>query len=88
MGDMKVVGVRPLSEHFFNLYDKDLQRERIKNKPGLIPPYYADLPKTMTEIMQSERKYLELYNKSPILTDIKYFLLALKNILFKGARSK
>ncbi len=88
LGDMKVVGVRPLSEHFFNLYDEDLQRQRIKNKPGLIPPYYVDLPKTITEIMQSERKYLELYDKSPIITDIKYFLLALKNILFKGARSK
>ena len=87
-GDMKIVGVRPLSEHFFNLYDNDLQRERIKNKPGLIPPYYVDLPKTMTEIMQSERKYLKLYNKSPIITDIKYFFMALKNIFFKGARSK
>ena len=87
-GDMKLVGVRPLSEHFFSLYDKDLQKERIKNKPGFIPPYYVDLPKTMTEIMESERKYLDLYSKSPIKTDIKYFFKAFKNVLFKGARSK
>ena len=87
-GDMKIVGVRPLSEHFFSLYDKDLQEKRIKNKPGFIPPYYVDLPKTMTEIMESERKYLSLYEKKPIRTDIKYFFLAFKNVLFKGVRSK
>lgn len=87
-GDMKIVGVRPLSEHFFSLYDKDLQEKRIKNKPGFIPPYYVDLPKTMTEIMESERKYLSSYEKNPIRTDIKYFFLAFKNVLFNGARSK
>lgn len=87
-GDMKIVGVRPLSEHFFSLYDKDLQEKRIKNKPGFIPPYYVDLPKTMIEIMESERKYLSLYEKNPIRTDIKYFFLAFKNVLFKGVRSK
>lgn len=87
-GEMKIVGVRPLSEHFFNLYDKDLQEKRIKNKPGFIPPYYVDLPKTMPEIMESERKYLSLYEKNPIRTDIKYFFLAFKNVLFNGARSK
>ena len=87
-GDMKIVGVRPLSEHFFSLYDEDLQKERIKHKPGFIPPYYVDLPKTMSEIMKSERNYLDLYNKSPIKTDIKYFFIAFKNVLLKGARSK
>ena len=87
-GDMKIVCARPLSEHFFSLYDKDLQEKRIKNKPGFIPPYYVDLPKTMTEIMESERKYLSLYEKNPIRTDIKYFFLAFKNVLFRGVRSK
>ena len=40
---MKIVGVRPLSEHYFSLYDKDLQEKRIKVKPGFIPPFYVDL---------------------------------------------
>ena len=87
-GDMKLVGVRPLSEHFFSLYDEDLQMQRIKHKPGFIPPYYVDLPKTMDEIMESERRYFALYKKSPLITDLKYFFIALKNVLFKGARSK
>jgi lipopolysaccharide/colanic/teichoic acid biosynthesis glycosyltransferase/ribosomal protein L33 len=87
-GEMKLVGVRPLSKHFYSLYDEDLQHKRIKNKPGFIPPFYVDLPKTMSEIMESERRYLELYDKSPFITDVKYFFMAFKNVLFKGARSK
>lgn len=87
-GEMKLVGVRPLSKHFYSLYDKDLQQERIKNKPGFIPPYYADLPKSLVEIMASERKYLALYAESPLTTDVKYFFMALRNVIFKGARSK
>ena len=87
-GEIKLVGVRPLSKHFYSLYDKDLQQKRIKYKPGFIPPFYVDLPKTMNEIMESERKYLDLYDKSPIITDVKYFFMAFKNVLFKGARSK
>ncbi len=87
-GDLKLVGVRPLSAHYFNIYSKDLQKLRTQFKPGLIPPFYVDLPKTMDEIMDSELKYLNLCKKSLIMTDIKYFFLALKNIFFKGARSK
>jgi len=86
-GDMKLVGVRPLSEHYYSLYDEDLQQKRIKNKPGFIPPFYVDLPQTIDEIMESERKYLDLYDQSPIITDVKYFFMAFKNVLFKGARS-
>ena len=86
-GNMKLIGVRPLSPHFFNLYSEDLQELRTQFKPGLIPPFYADMPKTMNEIMESERKYLKAYSKSPFLTDVKYFYLAFVNIIFKGARS-
>ncbi len=87
-GDLKIVGVRPLSQHYFNLYSKELQEKRIKTKPGLIPPFYVDNPKTLEEIMASEMKYLEAYEKHPILTDIKYFFNAFYNILFKRLRSK
>ena len=86
-GNMKLVGVRPLSQHFFSLYSEDLQKLRTQFKPGLIPPFYADLPKTFDEIMESEKKYLNSCKKSQFITDLKYFLLAFKNIVFKGARS-
>ncbi|HAN18988.1 MAG: hypothetical protein A2X13_11665 [Bacteroidetes bacterium GWC2_33_15] len=86
-GEMKLFGVRPLSEHYFSLYSKELQEKRIKTKPGLIPPFYVDMPKTLEEIEASEMKYLNAYEKHPLLTDWKYFWKALWNILFKSARS-
>jgi len=86
-GDLKIVGVRPLSQHYFNLYSKELQEKRIKYKPGLIPPFYVDMPKTLDEIMASELRYLEAYEKHPILTDVKYFFKATYNIFIKKHRS-
>jgi lipopolysaccharide/colanic/teichoic acid biosynthesis glycosyltransferase len=85
--DMKIVGVRPLSKHFYSLYTPELQQKRIHFKPGLIPPFYADLPKTLDEIMASENRYLDAYVKSPFITDFRYFFRALYNILIKGAKS-
>ncbi|MDC3366074.1 sugar transferase [Flavobacteriaceae bacterium] len=86
-GDMKLVGVRPLSPHFFSLYTKELQELRTQFKPGFIPPFYVDLPKTMDQIMESEKTYLNLCKNSQFKTDLKYFFLAVKNVLFKGVRS-
>ena len=86
-GEMKIVGVRPLSLHYYNLYPEELKQKRIKYKPGLIPPYYVDLPKTLDEIIASEMGYLEAYEKNPVITDLKYFYKALYNILIRKARS-
>ncbi len=86
-GDMKLVGVRPLSKHYFELYDKEVQERRIKYKPGLIPPFYADMPDDLEQIQKSEMKYLESYDKSPNYTDFVYFWKSWWNILFRKARS-
>lgn len=86
-GDLKLVGIRPLSQHYFELYPTTFQERRKKYKPGLIPPFYADLPETLDEIMASEKKYLMEYDKSPVLADIEYFFKSIYNILFKSARS-
>ncbi|MCF7822838.1 MAG: sugar transferase [Candidatus Marinimicrobia bacterium] len=87
-GDISIVGVRALSEHYFSLYPSDLQNLRIKFKPGLIPPYYADLPRNFEEIIESERTYLLLKQDQPLRTDFKYFWKAFFNIVIKGARSQ
>ena len=87
-GNMKIVGVRPLSRHYFSLYSEELRNKRIKHTPGLIPPFYVDMPKTLDEIMDSEMRYLEAYEKNPIRTDISYFFKAFYNIFIKRARSK
>lgn len=86
--DMKLVGVRPLSYHYQSLYPKDLLKMRHQFKPGLVPPYYADMPTCFEEILDSEKRYLESYAKSAIITDIRYFCKAFINIVFKRARSK
>lgn len=87
-GEMKIVGVRPLSKQYLSLYRKEVAEKRLKYKPGLIPPFYADLPETLDEIQESEMQYLKKYDKNPIITDISYFFKAWKNILFNGARSR
>lgn len=87
-GEMKLVGVRPLSAQYFKLYKPELQEKRIKFKPGLLPPFYADMPKTLTEIQQSEMNYLvRCENNGVFRTDLYYLLLIMKNILFKKAHS-
>jgi hypothetical protein len=87
-GEVKLVGVRPLTEHYFKLYSKEHQERRITYKPGLVPPYYADLPKTIEEIEESERRFLNAYDKHPFRTNWRYFWRAFYNIVFKHARSR
>lgn len=87
-GDMKLVGVRPLSKQYFNLYTPELQQKRTNYRPGLLPPFYADMPKTLDEIQASELRYLtQCETNGELRTDFKYFFLILKNILFNKARS-
>jgi lipopolysaccharide/colanic/teichoic acid biosynthesis glycosyltransferase len=86
-GDMKMVGVRPLSEHYFELYKPEVRERRIKYKPGLVPPYYAHMPKDIEAIQASEIKYLDEYDRHPFFTDFRYFWMSWWNILFRKARS-
>ena len=86
-GEMKLVGVRPLSKQYFELYKDDVRARRIKYKPGLIPPFYADMPDNIEEIQESELRYLDSFDKQPFLTDLRYFWKSWWNILFRHARS-
>jgi lipopolysaccharide/colanic/teichoic acid biosynthesis glycosyltransferase len=85
--EIKLVGVRPLSTHFLSLYSPELQQLRTKVKPGLLPPFYADMPKTLEDIMQSEIKYINDYQKNGILCDLRYFYKIIVNIVIKKKRS-
>jgi hypothetical protein len=86
-GEMKLVGVRPLSEHFFSLYPLEVKELRIRTRPGLLPPFYADLPKTLEDVIESERIYLNQYLRNPWRTDWIYFWRAVFNIIVRRARS-
>jgi hypothetical protein len=86
-GEMKLFGVRPLSKQYFELYSKEVQERRILYKPGLIPPFYADMPADLEAIQASELKYLNSFDKHPFLTDFRYFWKSIWNIVFHKARS-
>lgn len=87
-GDMKLVGVRPLSKTKFDTYPEWLQDLRTQVKPGLIPPFYADMPQTQEEMFESEARYTRAYLEHPLRTDWRYFWRAFDQIVFKHARSK
>jgi lipopolysaccharide/colanic/teichoic acid biosynthesis glycosyltransferase len=86
-GDLQLFGVRPLSRQYLSLYTDELRNLRTKMLPGLIPPYYADIPKTLEEIIESEHRYIQSYLQAPLMTQLKYLWRSSINILFKGARS-
>lgn len=87
IGDLKLVGVRPLSPQYLALYCVDVREKRLRHKPGLVPPFYADLPSTFEEIMDSEMRYLDAYESNPLKTDLIYLVRALHNIVVRHARS-
>jgi lipopolysaccharide/colanic/teichoic acid biosynthesis glycosyltransferase len=89
-GDMKWVGVRPLTPHFFSLYTPEMQKLRSKVKPGMLPPLYYEkkTPIGLDEIQESERRYIESYMKHPFLTDWRYFWGTVYNILIRSKRSQ
>lgn len=88
-GEMKLVGVRPISKQYYDLYSEELQQLRTQFKPGLLPPFYADMPTTLEEIQESELKYLyACKDNGTFFTDWKYFWKIVGNIVFRRARSK
>jgi lipopolysaccharide/colanic/teichoic acid biosynthesis glycosyltransferase len=86
-GRLNLVGIRALSEQYFSLYPKELQDLRTRFRPGIIPPFYVDMPEDLDDIFKSEERYLNQKAKAPLKTDLKYGIKALINIIFKGARS-
>jgi hypothetical protein len=86
-GEMNLVGIRPLSKRAFSDYPDDVKQMRIKYKPGCIPPYVALLKQGMQESIEAERIYLLEKEKSPYLTDLRYFGLAIFNIVTNKIRS-
>jgi lipopolysaccharide/colanic/teichoic acid biosynthesis glycosyltransferase len=86
-GEMSLVGIRPLSKRAFQDYPDDVKKMRVKYKPGCIPPYVALLKQGMAQSIEAEREYLNEKERSPFTTDIKYFGMAIYNILTNKIRS-
>ena len=88
-GQMKLVGVRPLSRQYYSLYSPEMQVAHISVKPGMLPPFYYDetTPVTLEDVQASEKRYIEAYQVHHFATDWRYFWGTIGNILFKHKRS-
>lgn len=86
--NMKMVGIRPMSEDHWKNYPEDIKEKALKYKPGLLGVNYARKPEEGPEAgINVMRKYLEEYEQAELSTDIKYFGIITNNILFNGVRS-
>nr|WP_321409508.1 sugar transferase [uncultured Carboxylicivirga sp.] len=80
-GELAIVGVRPLSKARFMELPDDVRTMRVTYKPGCVPPYVAlNMPDSQGNI-EAERIYFKEKEKYPHWIDIKYFFMALFNVL-------
>ena len=86
-GDMKLVGVRPLTRQYFQLYTPEMQAYRTRHKPGMLPPYYVECPHTLEEVQANEKRYLDAYEANRWRTQWSYFWKILYNVLIKRKHS-
>ena len=71
-GEIKLVGIRAMSQHFFSLYNAEYQKAYFSVKPGIISPIFDESTNGFEEIQRVEYAYLISYLKNPVITDIKY----------------
>lgn len=89
LGDLKLVGVRAVSEVYLEKLPEELSVLRYSHKPGCIPPYVSEgLKASFKNACDSELRYLKRYYQKPLTTDFIYFLKGVFNIFFKSIRSQ
>jgi lipopolysaccharide/colanic/teichoic acid biosynthesis glycosyltransferase len=86
-GEMKLVGIRPVSTRFLNEFPEDIKALRLKQKPGCVPAYVSLLKQSVDGFIEAESIYLREKAKHPYTTDIKYLTKAIFNILSNKIRS-
>lgn len=87
-GELKLVGVRPISKRYFEDIPQELRELRLTQKPGCIPPYVALGRKgDVSAVLQAEKEYIIEKLKKPYTTDTRFFFSALYNIVVKRKRS-
>lgn len=87
-GELKLVGVRPVSTSYFKDIPEELQELRLNQRPGCIPPYVAlNVSGDVSSVQQAEMHYLHEKSHHPYKTDTVYLVRAIFNILIKRKRS-
>jgi hypothetical protein len=86
-GELNLVGVRPLSEFGFKSLPIGLQRERIKFKPGCIPPNVSLGITGFNGVIHAEKIYLKAMSRNRLLTNFRFFFMAIHNLLSRKSKS-
>ena len=85
--EMKLVGLRPVSEYYFNELNHFQKEIRLEQKPGCIPPYIAfNMGSSKEQVLKAEEMYLAMKKSKPFTTDTRVFFMAIKNIFFSKKR--
>jgi lipopolysaccharide/colanic/teichoic acid biosynthesis glycosyltransferase len=85
--EMKLVGLRPVSEYYFNELDQFQKERRLEQKPGCIPPYIAfNMGSSKDQVLKAEEMYLNMKKSKPFTADTRVFFMAIKNIFFSKKR--
>ena len=87
-GEMKLVGIRPITQAFLNEFPGDIRKLRSEHKPGCIPAYVSLLKQSKDGFIEAETIYLLEKEKNPIWTDVKYTFKAIYNIATNKIRSE
>ena len=81
-GELSLVGLRSFSNEYLKNYPDSFVNKRQKYKPGCIPTYISlNMDNGHEARIESEKIYIKMKEKHPILTDIKFFFMAVNNIL-------
>lgn len=86
-GDLKIVGLRPVSKEYFNELPEDIKSKRLTLKPGCVPPYISlNMKSSVKEVLAADLIFIKAYEKNRLVA-IKFFFMAVYNIIFKNKRS-
>lgn len=86
-GDLKIVGIRPVGEAYFNQLPEKIKEKRLLFKPGCIPPYVSlNMQSNVEDVIRADEIYMNEYSKNKFV-DFRYFFLAIYCIIVKRKRS-
>lgn len=81
-GELKIMGVRPVSKTYFDKIPQELKEKRLRHKPGVIPPYVSlNVGGNLEDVLSAELKYLNEIEDQGFKVELAYFFKALRVIL-------
>ncbi|OEK06769.1 sugar transferase [Roseivirga misakiensis] len=86
-GDIKIVGIRAMSFHYFSLYPQWYKDIYYTVKPGFVSPIFDENTASFDEIVNIEGDYLKKYRKNGLKADVTFFFETFFQII-GGVRSK